>query len=185
MGSVDVKRLLELRDRLEARIKELQGELELLSGIKDLLDSIIRSQSITPASELVQRQVDMGKFLETREIRSRGTGELLATMDIYERGLNVKPVKPFNKDKTAFTNFLRSKILERFKQEDEKMVSEGKLSRDDAFNYEVRIEGDNVVGIVIRNYRTQERLREIIRALRWTLERVIEREEEEGEESEA
>lgn len=179
MSEVDVKRLLELRDKLESRIKELQEEIELLSSIRDLLDSIIKSQSITPASELMQRQqINLGRLIETREVRSRETKELLATVEVYEKGLNIKPIKPFNKDKTAFTRFLRDKILEGFRQEDEKKVRDGQLKREDAFNYEIRTDGDNVVGIVIRNYGTEERLREIIRAVRWTLERVI------GEESE-
>lgn len=50
------------------------------------------------------------------------------------------------------------------------------MRREEAFNYEVKLDGDNVVGIVIRNYRSDERLREIIRATRWTLERVLKEE---------
>lgn len=183
MSEIDVKKLLELRDKLEGRIKELQEELALLSGIKDLLDSLIRSQSITPASELVQKQqqVGFGKLLETREVRSRGTGELLAMVEVYEKGLNIKPIKPFNKNKTAFTKFLIGKILEGFKQEDERQIKDGKMRREDAFNYEVKTDDDNVVNIVIKNHGSEERLREIIRAVRWTLERVIgENTEEEG-----
>jgi len=37
----------------------------------------------------------------------------------------------------------------------------------------VRLDDDNVTSIVIRNYRSDERLREIIRAIRWTLERAL------------
>lgn len=181
MDETNIKRLLELRDKLESRIKELQEEIELLSSIRDLLDSIIKSQSIAPASELIQRQqAGLGKLVETREVRSRETRELLATVEVYEKGLSIKPIKPFNKDETAFTRFLRDKILEGYKQEDEKKVKDGQLRREDAFNYEIRIDGDNVVGIIVRNYGTEERLRGIIRAVRWTLERIMSKESEEG-----
>ncbi len=101
---------------------------------------------------------------------------MLGTVEIYENGMSIKPIKPFNKDNTAFRRFFRDKILEGFKQEDDKLVKDGQLRREEAFNYEVRLDGDNVVGVVIRNYRSDERLREIIRAARWMLERVLKEE---------
>ena len=176
MDNVDVKKLLELRDKLESRIKELQEELKLLIEVRNALDSIIKSQSIVPAAELVAKPQDLGKLVETREIRSRVGNELLGTVEVYENGVSIKPIKPFSKDNTAFRRFFRDKILEGFKQEDDKLVKDGQLRREDAFNYEIKLDNDNVVGIVIRNYRSDERLREIIRAIRWTLERVIKEE---------
>lgn len=175
MDSTDIKKLLELRDKLEGRIKELQEELNLLNEVKDVIDSVIKSQSIVPATELVAKPQGLGKLLETREVRSRVGNELLANVEVYEGGIVIKPIEPFNKDDTAFRRFFRDKILEGFKQEDEKAVKDGKLRREEAFEYEVKLDNDNVVGIVIRNYRSDERLREIIRALRWTLERISER----------
>ncbi len=70
-NAVDVKRLLELRDRLDSRIRELQEELDLLNEVKSVIDSIIKSQSIVPATELVSKPQDLGRLVETREIRSR------------------------------------------------------------------------------------------------------------------
>ncbi len=174
---MDVKRLLELRDKLDSRIKELQEELNLLNEIKSVIDSIIKSQSIVPATELVSRPQDLGKLVETREIRSRVGNELLGTVEVYENGgVSIKPIKPFNKDNTAFRRFFRDKILEGFKQEDDKLVKDGQLRREEAFNYEIKLDGDNVVSMVIKNYRSDERLREIIRAARWMLERVLKEE---------
>ena len=175
-STVDVKKLLELRDKLDSRIKELQEELDLLNEVKSFIDNLIKSQSIVSAAELVSKQQDLGKLVETREIRSRVGNELLGTVEVYENGVSIKPIKPFNKDNTAFRRFFRDKILEGFKQEDDKLVKDGQLRREEAFNYEVKLDGDNVVGIVIRNYRSDERLREIIRAIRWTLERVLKEE---------
>ena len=175
-STVDVKKLLELRDKLDSRIKELQEELDLLNEVKSFIDDLIKSQSIVSAAELVSKQQDLGKLVETREIRSRVGNELLGTVEVYENGVSIKPIKPFNKDNTAFRRFFRDKILEGFRQEDDKLVKDGQLRREEAFNYEVKLDGDNVVGIVIRNYRSDERLREIIRAIRWTLERVLKEE---------
>ncbi|BDR91624.1 hypothetical protein [Vulcanisaeta souniana] len=173
MDNADVKKLLELRDKLDNRIRELQEELNLLNEIKNVLDNIIKSQSIVPATELVGKPQDLGRLVETREIRSRTNNELLGTVEIYEGGVSIKPIKPFSKDVTAFRRFFRDKILEGFKQEDDKLVRDGQLRREEAFNYEIKLDGDNVVNIIIRNYRNDERLREIIRAIRWTLERVL------------
>jgi hypothetical protein len=47
---IDVKKLLELRDKLEGRIKELQDELNLLNEIREVLDDVIKSESIVPAT---------------------------------------------------------------------------------------------------------------------------------------
>jgi hypothetical protein len=94
-------------------------------------------------------------------------------VEIYEGGVVIKPIKPFNKDNSAFKRFFRDKILEGFKQEDDRLVRDGQLRREEAFSYEVRLDDDNVTSIVIRNYRSDERLREIIRAIRWTLERAL------------
>jgi hypothetical protein len=171
-SGVDVKRLLELREKLESRIKELQEELNLLNEIREVLDGLIKSQSIMPATELITKQ-DLGRLIETREIKSRVGNELLGTVEIYEGGVVIKPIKPFNKDNSAFKRFFRDKILEGFKQEDDRLVRDGQLRREEAFSYEVRLDDDNVTSIVIRNYRSDERLREIIRAIRWTLERAL------------
>lgn len=118
-NTVDVKKLLELRDKLDSRIKELQEELDLLNEVKSFIDNIIKSQSIVPATELVSKQQDLGKLVETREIRSRVGNELLGTVEVYENGISIKPIKPFNKDNTAFRRFFKDKILEGFKQEDD------------------------------------------------------------------
>jgi hypothetical protein len=174
-SGVDVKRLLELREKLESRIKELQEELNLLNEIREVLDGLIKSQSIMPATELITKQ-DLGRLIETREIKSRVGNELLGTVEIYEGGVVIKPIKPFNKDNSAFKRFFRDKILEGFKQEDDRLVRDGQLRREEAFSYEVRLDDDNVTSIVIRNYRSDERLREIIRAIRWTLERALKEE---------
>ena len=171
-SGVDVKRLLELREKLESRIKELQEELNLLNEVREVLDGLIKSQSIMPATELITKQ-DLGRLIETREIKSRVGNELLGTVEIYEGGVVIKPIKPFNKDNSAFKRFFRDKILEGFKQEDDRLVRDGQLRREEAFSYEVRLDDDNVTSIVIRNYRSDERLREIIRAIRWTLERAL------------
>ncbi|MCS6788578.1 MAG: hypothetical protein NZ733_04720, partial [Aigarchaeota archaeon] len=66
--------------------------------------------------------------------------------------------------------FLLRKVLDGFVTHDQEMVSKGYLDQDQAYSYEVTYEGDVVRQIEIRNYRNEARLREIICALRWTLE---------------
>ncbi len=169
----NVKKLLDLRSRLEERIRELEEELSLLKEIMSVIEELVKSQSITTAEALLEKKPDLGNLIEKREIKSRVGGETLGHAEIYERGIIIRPIRPFNKDHAAFKRFFRDKLLEGYKQEDEKLVSEGELGEDEAFQYEVKVEDDKVTCIIIRNYRTEERLREILRATRWTLERVL------------
>jgi len=165
-----LKRVLELKDRVEARIKELKEELEVMEAVARILDDYVRSRSIRPASELVR---DLGNFLETREIKPRSGGEALGTVDIYEKGLLIRPSKPFSQDNAAFKKFLIGKVLEGLKHNDEELVREGRMRREEAFNYELRLDDGNVVELIIRNYKSEENLREILRSVRWTLERIL------------
>jgi hypothetical protein len=165
----DVRRFVELKERIEARIRGLREELELLEAMLRLIDEHIRSRSIRPASELL----NLGKLIESREIRARSGDVVLGTVEIYERGLLVKPARPFDQGNAAFRKFLVGKVLEGLRQGDEELVREGRMRREDAFNYELRTEDGNVVELLIRNYKGDENLREILRSIRWTLERIM------------
>jgi len=63
------------------------------------------------------------------------------------------------------------KLLERYREEDEDAVRQGK--REAALEYEVQEEGGAVKAVVVKNYGDENRRRDIIRAFRWTLERAL------------
>jgi hypothetical protein len=53
-----------------------------------------------------------------------------------------------------------------------KRVEEGKLSPADVLTYEVVYDGDVARELVVKNYREEGRLREIVNSVKWTLDTI-------------
>jgi hypothetical protein len=58
------------------------------------------------------------------------------------------------------------------READLKRVEEGKLSPADVFTYEVVYDGDVARELVVKNYREEGRLREIVNSVKWTLDTI-------------
>jgi len=178
-----VQRLAEAKSYLQRRIEELEAELELLRTLSKLVDAALSRESFVRASELpreapappaAEGPSDMGQLLSETSVTSR-EGRELAKVLTYERGVVVRPLIDLPVDSPPFRSFFLAKILDGYRRKDEELVKAGELAEDEAFDYEVREEGGLVREIRIRNYRDERRLREIKSALRWTLNRVLER----------
>ncbi|MCS7095270.1 MAG: hypothetical protein NZ988_05660 [Thaumarchaeota archaeon] len=170
--------LAELKAWLERRISELQSELERLKAVVKYVDEALAKSSFKRADALVARraleqQPPAGpeERPTLRTVRSRA-GKTLATVtftaDVARFVLS--PEIQLMRDHRPFSSFLLRKVLDGFVAQDQEMVSKGYFDQDQAFSYEVTYEGDVVRQIEVRNYRNEARLREIISALRWTLE---------------
>jgi hypothetical protein len=51
-------------------------------------------------------------------------------------------------------------------------LKRGKLSPADVFTYEVVYDGDVARELVVKNYREEGRLREIVNSVKWTLDTI-------------
>ena len=176
--------MLELKKWIEKRLERLRREVEVLEAALEEIKRRIGEktlESIQPASELLRRETraedKLGAKLEEIQIKSRG-GEYLGKATIYERGIVVEFAEPVSEDDPAFRGFLIRKVLQKWQEEDEELVSSGELDKSQSFTYELKRGDDGIIGIVVRNYRTEERRRELIRAVRWTLERILSRRRE-------
>ena len=180
MSEEEIRHLLELRKWIEKRLSRLRREVEILEAALEEIKRRIGEktlESIQPASELVRReqreQEDRyGTKLEEVQIKSRG-GEYLGHATIYERAIVVEFAEPIDENDPAFRGFLIRKILQKWIDEDEELVGNGELDRSQVISYELRRGEGGITGLVVKNYRTEERRRELIRAVRWTLERVL------------
>ena len=187
MSEEEIRHLLELRKWIEKRLSRLKREVEVLEAALEEIKRRIGEktlESIQPASELVKREQRehedrYGAKLEEVQIRSRG-GEYLGHAVVYERAIVIEFAEPVDEGDPAFKGFLIRKILQKWVEEDEELVSSGELDKSQAISYELRRGEGGVMGLVVRNYRTEERRRELIRAVRWTLERVLARRREES-----
>lgn len=190
MGDERVRRLAEVKSYLQKRIEELSGELEQLKLLLATVDSALSQESFTRASELVREpypappapgaleqealESRLGGLVLESPVTSR-EGKRLADVAIYERGVVIKPLIDLPTDSPPLRNFFLARILEGYRKRDEELVRAGETREDDAFDYEVVEEGGLAREIRVYNYRDRRRLDEIRGALRWTLNRVVER----------
>jgi hypothetical protein len=57
-------------------------------------------------------------------------------------------------------------------RDDEERVRLGELDREKMIKYEIVYDGDRVSEILVKNYRDEARLKDLINSVRWTLETV-------------
>jgi hypothetical protein len=180
-----VKRLAEAKSYIQKRIDELESEVELLKLILSVIDTALSRESFTKAAELPREapreapqappaEADLGAQVSEAAVTSRD-GRELARLVVYEKGLVIKPLMDLPVDSPPLRSFFIAKVLEGYKRKDEELVKAGEIPEDEAFDYEVAEEGGLVKEIIVRNYRERRRLDEIRSALRWTLNRVLER----------
>jgi len=180
-----VKRLAEAKSYIQKRIDELESEVELLKLILSVIDTALSRESFTKAAELPREapreapqaplaEADLGAQVSEAAVTSRD-GRELARLVVYEKGLVIKPLMDLPIDSPPLRSFFVAKVLEGYKRKDEELVRAGEILEDEAFDYEVAEEEGLVKEIIVRNYRERRRLDEIRSALRWTLNRVLER----------
>ena len=180
MEDEHVRRLAEARSYIARRIEELENEIKVLRLLLDLVNAALSRESFTRASELAPAAAaprpgrDMGELVSELTISSR-SGRELARFEVYERGVVIRPLIEVPLDTPPFRSFFVAKILEGYRRKDEELVKAGRISEDEAFDYELDEEGGIVREIRVYNYRERRRLDELRSALRWTLNRVLER----------
>lgn len=182
-----VEFLANAKSYLEKRIRELQEEISLLENLLRIVDEMLSQKSFVTATQLSIEKKKTGEA-ETRraEIEKLGkkifeinimsrTGEILAILEAYENAAIIKPLMEFRITTPPFKAFLVNRILEGFKKKDEDRVLKGEITENEVFRYEIISEDDMLKEIRIYNYRSRERLYELRGAVRWTLNRMLEK----------
>lgn len=194
-GSIDeeiIRKLMELRTYLESRIKELEDEEDKLRTLFKIVDEVIvsksfrRAEAATPfttgpsaeatppaAPPPVETAVPPGEEIP---LRTQG-GQLLAITYVTETEAHIIPAQGivFTVNTPPFQSFLVGRILEPMRRRDQEDIRSGSLAPNQALEYEVTREGDVIKEIVVRNYGSPRRMREIVNATRWTLEKMSEK----------
>ncbi len=172
----EVKRLLDIKERLRKRIMELEEELSTLRDAEQAIDNEIKSRSITPADQLQPQSTALPPASQSKsgtmvDLKSRD-GEKIGEVEGDDRSLVVRPLKPLDPEAKP-TKFLIRK-LEEYRRGDEDLVKGKRLSEGDAFSYDLEKAESGIVAISIRNYRTNARRQEVMNIIRWTIERNLE-----------
>ncbi|MEM2107935.1 MAG: hypothetical protein QXL10_01445 [Candidatus Bathyarchaeia archaeon] len=194
LDSEKLKVLLNLREKLEQRIKELEVEMKEAASTLEAVNAI-----------LLEKGFKRGDIKEVKAAvaempadTAATTGEALAEQRALEPE-NVIPLKTMNEEPLAiiyvdkqelhvlpderkrfsistppFQNFLVERVLAKMQEKDSELVRHGQLSPDKMFAYNIIREDDLIKEIVIRNV-DEARLKELKSSIRWTLEKMYEK----------
>ena len=104
-------------------------------------------------------------------------GEDLATMFVGQSSVRIVPRHDlgFSSKTPPFQSFFIDRVLGEMRRKDEMAADSGAKDPSLMIDHEVRLEGDSIKEIVIRNIDEEARLREIRSSIRWTLERMLEK----------
>lgn len=181
------KELADLKSYLEKRLEELRQEEKILETMIKLVNEALGSASFVKASELVQRPPERAELekpaakppeekpLEEALITATSTGEKLARVAVFPRRIEIVFLREFNINTSPFQNFFVRRLLEGFKRQDEDLIARGEKGPDEVIAYSIEEEGGTLRKVVIENYGDKDRVREIKSALRWTLNRMLEK----------
>ena len=164
---LDVKELLELRRRIRERISELRDELNMLESTLKVIDSLIKTGSITTADRVQPRESSISL--------TTPSGEELAKLTYNDEEVIIEFSKPIS-EQPPLRRFFIEKVLNGLRGEDEELVNNGELEESMALNYDIERNNEGLITrIVIRNYRDQRRLKRIIEAIKWTISKLGEK----------
>lgn len=170
--SEKIKELARLKDYLEKKLSELRNEITLLEKLMELVDEELAEKSFKKAAVAKEKPApkppEAGRF---RVLRSR-SGEVLARVAVGQDELRfiVNPEISLTRDMRPFSSFLLRKVLDAMNKADKERVERGLLPPGHELSYDIIMDGELVKEIVVRNFREEYRLREIVNAVRWTLE---------------
>lgn len=181
----EIKRAADTKEWIEARISELEGEVEKLREALLVVDSVLKRTSFRRAAELppteevppVPVKKEAAGVSEVRQIRRGKEGPLVANAYVSSASVSIVPTTDFklNSSTPPFKTFFVNRILEGMKQKDKEMIEKGQLTSDKIIDYSIDEKAGVIEKIVIRNYRDKQRLDEIINTATWAFARMLEK----------
>ena len=184
MEEEKLKKVAELREILEKRIKDLESEVEGLKLLLEFVNNLLLEKSFRKVEEIAPSKTVKASIPTApaeEEIKviplKTGGGELLANLYVKKDGnISVIPEadKKFDVNTPPFEAFLIIKVLAKMRDVDQEAVRKGELMPNEALSFDVRTDGSLLREIIIRNV-TPRRERELRSAIRWTLEKMYEK----------
>jgi hypothetical protein len=176
-----VKKLLELKQKLEERMEATKNQLKELQLLLELLDTALMEKSFKKAeipekAEKEEITPPPTMEYETSIPLKTVTGELLANLYLGEGVMHIiiPPKRNFNINTPPFKVFLIERVLAKMQEKDREAVRTGKLPPEKIISYNIIRDGDTIRELVIQNV-SPERVRELKSSIRWTLEKMYEK----------
>ncbi len=179
-----LKKLAMVKSYIERRIEELSNEIESLKFLVSIVDEqlavksfktveALKKEEKPKAIEVVKKEEKPKELGTVRNLRGK-SGNLLGMLTVTpdEIRLTVNPELHITSDMKPFSSFLIRKVLDAMVKVDKENVDAGKLEPGRELNYDIIYEGGGVREIIVRNYRDETRLREVISSIRWALDTI-------------
>lgn len=189
-----MKRLADLKARLQRRLESLQQELEELQLIMLFLDEVLAERSFrrieaappSPGVSMssVQTEPPQALAMPTASVEYRqviplksSDGLLLGTIYVSDEDARIVPSSDLKLSISIppFQPFFLNRVLEPMARRDQEAAAAGDIQPDRRFSYEVLEEGGILKEVIIHNYGDERRLREVRSSARWTLDKMYEK----------
>ncbi len=186
----EMKKVAELRTRLQKRAEQIETELEELRVLLKLVDETLLEKGFkrpeiterAPAPSEAEATPTPPEVAPTppeyeRKIPLKTvTGDLLAILYVSKDSMQIAPAedKSFDVKTPPFMSFLVERVLAKMQESDREAANRGEITPDNILSYNIARDGDIIRGVTISNIRSG-RLRELKSAVRWTLEKMYEK----------
>ena len=174
-------------ENLQAKINEMQKELDSYTNILLKIDSILEKESFKTAAELYQEEpkeieekispVKPGAPILNKEFEIKSDGNLILGKMVTDK--NTLTITPSDKilvseNAPPFKTFFLGRILKQMEDEDHEAIKNGKLDEEQSISYEAIKSSENTIQkIVIKNYRTYNRMIKILNTISWTFRTIL------------
>lgn len=168
-----IRGLVELKDELAGKIRKCDEEIEKLQRNISVLDSILKQSSFAKASDLT---VDTKKQAVSIPITKNSDGTTIANVFVSDDKVSIvlEDNVTINPETPPLKTFFVDRIIGEMKKKDVEQVESGVIKKDDIINCVINDNGGRIREIIIKNYRQEERVDEIINTATWSLTRMTE-----------
>lgn len=170
-----IKDILNLKDQITTQIEQHKVEIENLEKNLRVLNLIIKQSSFTKASSLGTTSKST-KSDYSIPIKKGDDGPIIANAYVTSEQVSIVLDESvgLNDETPPFKTFFLDRIIGGMKKKDSEEAQSGRLQKESIIDCIVKKNGSNIREIIIKNYRNQERVNEIINTATWSLSRMIE-----------
>ena len=170
-----IKDILDLKDQITTQIEQHKVEIENLEKNLRVLNLIIKQSSFTKASSLGTTSKST-KSDYSIPIKKGHDGPIIANAYVTSEQVSIVLDESvgLNDETPPFKTFFLDRIIGGMKKKDSEEAQSGRLQKESIIDCIVNKNGSNIREIIIKNYRNQERVNEIINTATWSLSRMIE-----------
>ena len=175
-----IQEILELKEHLTLQLEKHEEEIEWLKKNLSILDSLLKQTSFTKASLLrtentTEKEISASK--QTPIPITKGTnGEVIANAFVTSDQVSIvlKEGVELDSETPPFKSFFLDRIIGEMKRKDTVDVDTGKIQKESMIDYIINKNGTDIREIIIKNYRQEERVKEIINTAGWSFSRMLE-----------